>query len=204
MIRSTQHKGFTLIEILVALAIFAVIGVVAASCLHQMIAYRTRLTTQANQWRTLAIARLLIQKDFTNAINLNQQDVGGALLPIFNGQSDKITLTRWNHVTAAFIKNSPLFVGVSYHINDKNLMRATVGVDGKKIENILLENVEQLKLYYLNPSKLWVQQWSANGSPNERLQSTSVSQLPQAIRIIMKIKGIGTIQWDFTKPVVSG
>jgi general secretion pathway protein J len=200
-----RHKqGFTLIEILVALAIFAVIGVVAASCLHQMIGYRARLINQSDQWRTLAIARLLIQKDFSNAIDLGPLDVDSALLPGFSGQSSQLTFTRYNHANAALASDSAVFEGVTYSLSNRQLIRSTTDLNYKSSSSIVLDGVNDIQWYYLDSSKQWVQQWDMNSSNNFSQRWMDISLLPQAMRVIIKLKGIGTVQWDFTKPLVSG
>jgi general secretion pathway protein J len=199
-----HHKGFTLIEILVALAIFAVIGVVAASCLHQMMGYRTRLIARSDQWRTLAIARLLIQKDFSNAIDLDQLDVGALWLPVFNGQPTHLSLTRINHSSSMVSKDADCFVGVMYGFADHHLMRTRILSNGQRSTSTIVDGVDSAQFYYLNASKQWEQQWSLQNASDPSAKVLSASKLPEAMRLILRLQGMGTVQWDFTKPVVSG
>lgn len=202
MVNSKSAKGFTLIEILVALAIFAVIGVAAATCLHQMVRYRTRLSAQADQWRLLAIAHLLIQKDVSNAISLNQQDVDASLLSPFSGQPGQMSLTRWNHLTAAWVKDAPLFSTVSYSVSDHKLMRSIQLPGGKAFASPIITGVIDAKFSYYDPiAEGWDNSWQMHSAG---LQSMSVSNLPPVIRLKMQLKGVGKIQWDFGRPMVSG
>jgi general secretion pathway protein J len=202
MLKQVKQKGFTLIEILVALAIFAIIGIAAATCLHQMIRYRTHLTAQADQWRELAIARLLIQKDFSNAIYLSDKDFGAALLPKFSGQSQQVTLTRWNHQQASWVKNAPLFAGISYSVSNKNLLRTVKDTLGHSIKSVVAQHIQSVQFKYLDASGNWGDQWNAINA--DTVQVNKISLLPLAIRVILKVKGVGTVQWDLSKPVVSG
>jgi|GEM_PF-6212447 len=202
MLKRSQNKGFTLIEILIALAIFAVIGIAAAVCLHQMINYRTRLTAQADQWRELAIARLLIQKDYSNAVNLSDKDLWANLLPKFSGQSGQVTLTRWNHQQASWVKQTPMFIGVTYSLSGQNLVRTIKSATGQAMQNVIAQHVTSLNIKYLNHAKQWMSSW--NIVENSSVHNQSPSHLPSAIRVILNVVGVGAVQWDFSKPVVSG
>lgn len=198
--KQQNMRGFTLIEILIALAIFAIIGIAAGSCLHQMIHYRARLNQQSQEWRALAITRLLIQKDFENAYNLNAKDIFGQGYPKFSGQENNFTLTRWNQEQGLLVKQAPMFVGVSYMIVQNNLVRLTLNARGQATKNVILPYVQTFKCSYLNPIGQWQNSWTTENDEVSLLPSS----LPTALRVTLQVKGIGTVQWDFTKPVVSG
>lgn len=204
MIRTKHSKGFTLIEILVALAIFAIIGIAAATCLHQMIEYRTKLTKQTDTWRQMAIARLLLQKDFSNAVHINQKDFLSKGFPSFSGQAQTLTLTRWNIQQAIWNKQTSVFVTISYVLVGQNLIRISINPLGAQTKNVLLQHVKQIHFYYLNPLQQWSDQW--NAMPTNMVSNATLlpSLIPVAMRLDLYIQGVGKVQWDFVKPVVSG
>lgn len=204
MIKRKKQTGFTLVEILIALAIFAIIGIAAATCLHQMIYYRNRLTSQAGEWRMLAITRLLMQKDISNTIHLDDQDLGAPLLPLFSGQSTDLTLTRWNHAQTAWIKDMPLFIGVKYSLADGDLQRTIMLPGGKNFSSVIAQDISSIKWHYLDNNQQWQSSWQSTSSTTNTDSNNTVTSLPQAIRVTLVIKNVGTIQWDFAKPVVSG
>ena len=201
MVKSVQ-KGFTLIEILIALAIFAVIGVAAATCLHEMITYRARITQQSDQWKAMAVARLLMQKDFSNAVDLDQKDFNVHMFPKFNGSASQLVLTRWNLMQATWSKNSAIFVGVTYQLIAGNLMRITANDKGHTTASIILPNVSKMQLQYLSPLRQWKAQWASGNQLNGLSLITSL--LPLAMRVTLTVKGVGVVQWDFSRPQVSG
>lgn len=58
-----NNRGFTLLEILIALTVFAILSVITATAMHQAFNTRERLNKQADQLNKLQIAVTQIQRD---------------------------------------------------------------------------------------------------------------------------------------------
>ena len=196
-----KQQGFTLIEILVALAILAVIGMIAAVCLHRMIVFRQRAVFSANQWRQLAVAHQIIQQDFANAVYVDPNSPAGKRMQGFSGSSNNVSFERWGIAQSSFMQSSPL-MHVSYSLAGNSLLREQqkgVVVSAKPI----LQHVTQLQFYYLNASNRWLDSWSPRGQLMGQM-FRSVTSLPLVLQVTFHVRGVGQLTWLFIKPLVSG
>ena len=64
----TQRRGFTLLEVLIAVAIVAVIAVLGYRALAALSDAETRLTAEATRWRTLDLFFARLEGDMRQAV----------------------------------------------------------------------------------------------------------------------------------------
>lgn len=77
--RAIQHNesGFTLIEILIALAVFSVLAVLAYSGVSHMATTKQVLDADNRKWRELTTVLARFEEDFAQAANRKWRDEGG-------------------------------------------------------------------------------------------------------------------------------
>jgi len=98
-------KGFTLVELLVAIAIFSAIAVVLYSCFRGGIVSYRRISEEADSQQRLRYALMNMEKDLKNAFFITS-------IPL-EGEDKKVSFTSM--ITDK--KNAPLNVGrISYYI----------------------------------------------------------------------------------------
>lgn len=85
MMRRRPHPGsplgFTLIEILVALAIFAVIALLCYRTLSSLFDVRERLQQESARWRDVALLFARMDSDFTGLLDRKTVNADGLLIP---------------------------------------------------------------------------------------------------------------------------
>ncbi len=81
-----RSAGFTLLEVLVAVAVYAVFALLAYAGLMRMLEGRDRVEAEREKWRTLTLAFAQMEDDLAQAHARGVRDAGGATLPAFRGQ----------------------------------------------------------------------------------------------------------------------
>lgn len=81
MIRRT--RGFTLLEMLVAIGIFALVSAIAYGALNQVLRVRGHIEAEREHWRQLALTFLRIEEDLGQFRARGVRDIDGRALPAF-------------------------------------------------------------------------------------------------------------------------
>jgi general secretion pathway protein J len=90
-------SGFTLLEVLVAVALFAVVAALAYSGLDSVMRARAQLADQAAQMARLQLAVGLLERDLRAAAERPVRDVFGGALPALVGSVSSLELSRHGH-----------------------------------------------------------------------------------------------------------
>lgn len=192
-------RGFTLLEILIAMATFAIFSVLAYGSLGRLLDTRDRIESERQFWRSLALVFTQIEDDLSVARGRTVRDPYGTELPAMRGvgvdnrgQGDAfLAFTRGGRLVFGNMPHSDL-VRVGYKIEDKTLARLTwneldQGPQSKPVATPLLEGVTQLNVrYYSSTTKGWASTWPPDGQPRQ--------QLPSAVEITLTIEGRGEFQ----------
>src|SRR5437660_10088382 len=91
-------KGFTLIEILIALTVFAILATLTSSSLYYAFNIRTRVNAQAERLNTLQLAISIIQQDISQTVERGVRGNEMRLFPVFIGRAKYLELTPDGHV----------------------------------------------------------------------------------------------------------
>lgn len=194
-----QH-GLTLLELLVAVAVFAIFSAVAYGGLMRLLDNRARVDAERVYWRDLSLAFVRLERDFSLARNRPIRDNDGARLPAFEGQptdpralgDPNVEFTRGgilvpNGFTADLER-------IGYRFADNQLLRLTWPVLDrapltKAQATPLLHDVEEFEVrFYHNGA--WIDRWPPLGT-NQFLP------LPRAVEITLALKGRGTYKRVF-------
>ncbi len=187
--------GFTLLEILVAMSIFAVIGLGANKMLRTII--DTHEITKAKNQNIISLARVFttLERDFTQIVPRRIRDEYGEVKePLLVGTGRyqvELTRTGWNN--PAHLKRSNL-QRVAYELKDKILTRRFWLVvdraqDSKPISQEILPDVEDFRINLLDIEGKGKSNW-----PDSDSDPDSDAALPQAVEVIIKTKQMGEIR----------
>ena len=198
-----KNNGFTLIEILVALMIFAIMGVLAAMSLHTIIRAHNSLKKSDHQLLQLQVAMTLLRRDISEVIDRPVREADGGKVSAFVGSTSQITFTRTGLVNPFHLNRQSNMQRVGYEYVNNQLVRLTWDVldqpprDKPELQP-LLSGVQSLSWQFIaeNGSKSSI--WPPPASPNP--QSENQSPLPKVVLVVMRIKNEGVLQGVFPIP----
>lgn len=192
-----EARGFTLLELLVATSVFAIMSVMAYGGLSSVISNSTQTEIQLEKLQTVQHAMFMMTRDFTQIVKRNIRDEFGntqAYLTAGTNIDYLVEFTRNGRRNPAKLLRSHL-LRVAYKFEDNNLIRLfwpqLDRVQGMEpYEDILLEDVKLAELRYLDDSGEWHDQWpplSATAAPG------ATSDSPRAIEFKLELDGWGEL-----------
>ena len=195
MKRSLQ-SGFTLIEVLVAMAIFGVLSALAYMTLGQTLSNSEMLTDRMDRLqsiqRTMSYLSTELLQAAPRSIRGDLGDTQPALISAF-GAEFALQLTHNGWPNSAGVPRSTQ-QRTAYRIEDNELIRYHWNVLDRTANNIpvatiLLEDIESLTFRFLQHSGDWVEQWP----PTSSQSAINTNLLPRAVTIVLVLPDEGEL-----------
>ena len=184
VLKRIHEQGFTLVELIVALAIVAVIGVLATVGLRSVLQTRTHLT-KSNEHIT----------ELLSAVSLLQQDTRAAIArPIINAQGhhEGALQSLQPNGFALTRQGSKKLQRVAYQVINHELVRFSwkhldQAPNAKPIKQVLLKNVRKWQVEFVMQQGGAAKRWPlATGTNAEVLNQASVLPLAVSIKLFFK------------------
>lgn len=198
--RLNRQQGFTLLELLIALSIFALVSVIVFTGLQSSLDSRERTNQRADRLIELQKAFNFLRQDLEQAVPRAVRDQMGDFDPknAFQQTLDGIAFTRGGRSNPLGLERSSL-ERLGYSLEDETLIRnrwlALDQPSDPAIEELpLLEGVTDLSFRFLDSDKQWIDQWPP---PNS---TTSDPELPHAIDVVLELADFGVINRIFVLP----
>lgn len=197
-----HHSGFTLMELLVSLLIFAILAAMAYGGLQVVLDAKKRTETHAVQLAKLQTFFAIMSRDIEQMIDRGIRDNYGQAQPSLTGDGTTLEFTRtgWRN-PAGFVRSH--MQRVAYVLEDQEITRLGWQVldraqGSAPMENMLIDHVNELDVRFLDQDLLWQSQWPVliAGSNN------APAGLPRAVEVVVDIEGWGRITRLFS--VVGG
>jgi general secretion pathway protein J len=194
-----KPAGFTLLELLVAMGIFAVIGAMALGGLNAVVDQTTIAREQMDRLNRLQRAVRLMSGDFNSlAPRFVRDELGtageGPLLADGRLFGVELRLTRGSWPNPAGLPHRGTLQRVQYRLEDDKLIREywpvvdhVLGQEPRSEE--LLTGVNEFKLLYLDTQDEWQSQW-----PPAQNATAVASQRPRAVRIMLDLQDWGPVE----------
>ena len=184
-----QH-GFTLLELLVAITIFAVVTTMAYGGLQTVLTSRDRITEQSNQLAELQLAFTIISRDLQQSIPRPVRDEFGDSRPaLFSGASDQLLELTHNGAINLLDQNRSDLQRITYSLEDEQLIRKIwPTLDHAQAEDpqemIIFNKVQNVEIRLLNEDGEWQQEWD---------DTDDIIAMPVAVEINIELEHWGTI-----------
>ena len=190
-------RGFTLLELLTALAIFALLSTMGYTGLQTVLQAQAQHRQQAEAFAELTRALTLLQQDLEQAINRPVRDRQGDPVAALVGGQDaaglELTRSGWLNPQRSPV---PALQRVGWRLADGRLLRLSWPVldrapDTGLVDVPMLEHVEQLGLRFLDREGAWHPSWPAGNN---------ALPLPVAVEVTAQVEPWGTVRRLFRVP----
>lgn len=182
--------GVTLLELIVAIGVFALFSVMAYGALNRVLDQREQIEEKRAYWRGLSLTFLRMEEDMAQARDRPVRDIDGTTLPSLRGQptdtralaDPTLELTRGGVLVFGEGVRSDL-QRVGYRLEDNVLLRLTWPVldrapQTKPFESPLLRDVETFKVRFYSLGGNWIDVW-----PVEELSE----DLPRGVEVTLTL-----------------
>lgn len=184
-----RARGFTLVELLVALVVFATMAALAYGGLRSVARTRGELARQEDAFRDLVRTVDLLNRDLGETVARSVRGASGQTLAAFIGAPDHIEFTRLGFANPQAEQRSNL-ERVMYELDDQSLKRGRFAVLDRAgdTEPQIIDThvtVDALRFRYLNHSGQWSEVWPTP-------QSSEL--LPRAVQWNLRSKVYGELE----------
>lgn len=194
-----QVLGFTLVEVLVALSIFAVLGAGATTLLRQMSDTKTHIEERASQFARLQSTHSRITRDVSQLVWRPWRDeLGQKRDPVIGGFGQlALHLTRAGWSNPLQRRRSDL-QRVAYWLENNNLYRLflvqpDMAPKTEPIRQLLLEGVNRLDVEFIDRQGQTLTYWPAN---ELAIRGGDVEpRVLAAIRFKLDLSSFAKVEW---------
>ncbi len=194
-------SGFTLLELLVAVAIFAVIGAMAYSGLQNVMAQQQQTAQHSDRLKSLQLVYRILQRDLEQIVQRSiRNEFGDSVAALVGGSGfNGVEFTRAGFPNPAGFLRSEL-QRVAYVPDQDRLLRRTWRVldrsqDSQPDEQVLVEDLAEFAMRFLDENEEWQQNW-----PPLKAQGSGPAGMPLAIEVKLELEDLGVLSWLFRVP----
>lgn len=189
--------GFTLIEVLVALAVFGVMSLLAYMSLGQTLSNSDMLSERMDRLQSVQRTISYLSSELLQTVPRSiRADLGIEPLPALQsslGSEFALQLTHGGWPNSAGVPRSTM-QRTAYRIEDDELIRYHWNVLDRTVSNtplatVMLDNVESLTFRFLQGTDEWTDQWP----PLSTAPRAVSSNLPRAVQIVLVLPDEGEI-----------
>jgi general secretion pathway protein J len=203
---NTKTRGFTLIELMVAILIAAIMAAMAYGAVNQ--AMTSRVMLEDRQARLLAVQTTMrvMAQDFGQLASRPVRDpTGDGMQPVLKSNqttSPYLTFTRGGWANPAGVQR-PTLQRVSYVLDGKKLRREHWPVldallATQTVKRELLDGVKSVQFRYMDVNRQWKDSWPPQGLAGA--PAINFRSRPIAVEVTIDLEDWGKIRRVFEVP----
>lgn len=198
---SVNSRGYTLIEVIVALSVFAIIATMTSSVMYHVFDTRARVALQASQLDELQLVMTLLNHDTAQFIprTIRAQDV--RTFPAFTGTHQYMEFTRGGLVNPNAAAKRSTLKRVAYLCKKDSLIRRSwesldIPVRTRFEDKILLDHLKACSIAYVSKYHQIMPEWQVYSvEKNQKIET-----LPSGIKLTINPFGWGSMELLFVLP----
>lgn len=197
-----KQRGFTLVELLIAIAIFAVMSAMAYVGLNTVLDAKASVDKSLDRTKDMQLAVNFLQTDLNQITPRAIRDAFGDKQPALRGNpgsSDAAILFTRNGWRNPLQESRSHLQRVAYRLDDeKKLHRLHWRVldqaqDSTPVDNIILEDVERMEWRYQDSNEQWEDSWPPFNSGGSASGGNGSVELPRLIELRLETEDWGEI-----------
>ncbi|VAW69477.1 hypothetical protein MNBD_GAMMA10-1792 [hydrothermal vent metagenome] len=198
-----KSRGFTLIEVMIAMAIFAIVSSLAYTGLQSVMNSKVKTESALERLQQLQMTMLTLSSDMQQISSREGHDALGGRLLSFTTQDASLLVdfTRGGWRNPANQARSTL-QRVAYRIDEDQLIRihwphVDRADDELRVERTLISNIESLELRFLDNRNQWLTDWpnpAALAATNPDGTPAAPPAPPRAVEVTLKMNDWGEIK----------
>lgn len=193
-----NNKGFTLLEILIALLVFSIVSMIMVSALHNVFNSQSVTEKHAAALSKLQVALLLMSHDFEQTINRPITNAKNILEGPFIGTSDTVTFTHAGFANPLGNIARSTLQRTAYSLTNKGQLIRTIWPVLDQTQKtlpsnrVILDSVTALRFDYLDKQGKFQNNWP----PADQKQGI----FPRAVQVTITLNNWGTISQLYLIP----
>lgn len=196
-----RRHGFTLVELLVAVAVFAAVAAIAYGGLSQIAQTRGALAQEQDRFAALNRAMNNVVRDLRQAVARPVRGNYGETVPALRGSSDSLELSRLGFANPLAEPRSHI-ERVIYALTDNKLRRGRYAVLDRAPGSVpddsdLLDRVSRLRWRYLDRQGNWSDLWPSSTVAPTPIGTAPVPreiELPRAVELTIELEDYGELR----------
>lgn len=195
-----RSRGFTLVELLVAIMVFSVLAAMAYGGLRSVLSSERTIDQSAQRLGEVQQAMLFVERDFAQLCDRGIRDEYGDKQPPLHIPSHALTMiemTRDGWSNPAGRMRSTL-QRVGYAIEEQQLVRYSWAVldrapDTTPQRFVLMSNVQSLSMRFMDEQRAWQEKWPVNSTVTASTNDSPPS-LPRAVEFTIELGDLGAMR----------
>ncbi len=191
-----RQRGFTLVELLIAITVFSVLAAMAYGGLRSVLNSERAIDQAAQRLNAIQQAMLFISRDLAELSSRGIRDEYGDRQPPLRSQLQGqagLEFTRGGWSNPAGQLRSTL-QRVRYTVEERQLIRYSWSVldrapDTQPQRYPLLKDVQSLKLRFMDEQHAWQETW-----PALNISKDAPAKLPRAVEFTVELVDLGLVR----------
>lgn len=173
-----MKKGFTLIEVLISLAILSIIAIVSTNFLQSSIDLRNQSKSKVDDIKVFNLGVSTIRRDLMSTVNLPMRDNFGNQLPNFIGSNTDKKITFLGFINRIDSSRSSIS-RIEYLFDDTKFIRRVYFTADPydyddHIDSVIFDNIDDVEISFLSDNR-WFTEWPAG--------QTAAFKIPKLVKI---------------------